>query len=420
LELLGAYPFASASSAALYILLLAFAVPQSRLYLRPLFTHPIPPHQRYQLGFDTLRGFAAIFVALGHCWWATYPVFAATQIALPFLAFNTKAVPIFAVLSGFLIYRSGVSAVSGIAELRAYIVRRFFRIYPVYFLGVILSLLMGQYVGSEYFSRWGYLSSDIFMLPSMNWPGGFANPPTWSLYVEVAFYAMLPLTIIAVGKRRMAAICFILLVAWIIADYPSRVFVLWRYFFIGIISSEISKKISFRQAVVAFVVGNCLLYYDMGGPSHDWLGRIGIGQVHGDNSSLGLGLGIGLILGSLPHLRLIGAALNVLPLRFLGVISYSVYVTHFFYIRANFPEIVLFSQAGTDPLYQHFKTMAPFPGWYLPLVFFPGVLFWGAVSFLLIERPGIILGQRILKPLKSEKNPQAFNEEAPQVVGPGA
>jgi peptidoglycan/LPS O-acetylase OafA/YrhL len=394
LELLGRYPFATGSSLALYALLIAFAVPQSRRYLEPIFVHPIPPHQQYQLGFGAFRGLAAAFVAICHCWWATIPLFAATSSRLPILGLGTKAVPIFAVLSGFLIYRSGLGATKGIPQLRAYIVRRFFRIYPVYFLCVVLSLLTGQYVGSQYNTGAGFLVSDLFMFPALMWPGGFANPPTWSLYVEVSFYVLLPLMILAVGQRRMVALCSILLVACIIADYPSRFFVLWRYFFIGIIASEISKRISFRGAVIGFAAGALLLIYDLGGPRYDWLARLGVGQPHEDYSTLGLGLGCGLLFASLPHLPWIGAALNVLPLRFLGVISYSVYLIQFFYIRANFPEINLFTQAGT--LTQHFQQLTPLPVWYLPIVFFPGVLFWGAVSFLLVERPGIILGRWLL------------------------
>ena len=73
------------------------------------------------------------------------------------------------------------------------------------------------------------------------------------------------------------------------------------------------------------------------------------------------------------------------------------YVTQFFYIRANFPEITLFAAAGTQPMYEHFRQMASFSGWYLPVVFFPGVLFWGAISFLVVERPGMILGRFIVK-----------------------
>lgn len=390
--------------------MIALVVPTARLYLLRFFTHPIPPHQQYQLGFDTLRGFAAIFVAFGHCWWATYPVFAATQLAVPFIALNTKGVPIFAVLSGFLIYRSGLLAVGSVTQLRAYLIRRFFRIYPVYFLGILLSLLMGQYVSSAQFSSSGYLVADLFMFTSFSWPGGYANPPTWSLYVEVAFYAVLPLAILAVGARRMLAFCLILLIASVVADYPSRFFVLWRYFFIGIIASEASKKLDFWPALIAFAAGVGLVVYDLGGTANDWLGHLGIGQVHDDGSTLGLGLGCGLLLASLPHLPTIGAALNVAPLRILGVISYSVYIIHFFYIRANFPEITLFTQAGTEPLHRHFQTIAPFPAWYLPFVFFPGVLFWGAVSFLLVERPCIRLGSAIVKRKSSQRLPEVTDE----------
>lgn len=396
---LNAYPFATASTVGFYLFVFAFALPMTRPSLVELFGHPIPPHQKYLRGFDALRGLAAAFVAFAHCWWATYPIFAASQMAAPFVAYGSKGVPIFAVLSGFLIYRSSLLAVKSVAELRAYIIRRFFRIYPVYFLGIILCALMEQYVSNPNFSQLGYLVSDIFMLTTFNWPGGYANPPTWSLYIEVAFYAVLPLAIVAVGQKRMVALSAIMLAACVVADYPSRVFVLWRYFFVGIIASEAAPKLGFWVALSAFCAGVGLVVYDLGGPSNDWVGNFGIGHVHMDGSTLGLGLGCGLILASLPQLPAIGAVLNVLPLRVLGVISFSVYITHFFYIRANFPEITLFTLAGTQPMYEHFRQLPSFSGWYLPIIFFPGLLFWGGVSFLVVERPGMILGRSIVKRL---------------------
>lgn len=140
-----------------------------------------------------------------------------------------------------------------------------------------------------------------------------------------------------------------------------------------------------------------MVYYDFGGPDYDWAARLGIGRLHMDGQSLGLGIACLLILASLPKLKTIGTILNVAPLRFLGIISYSVYITHFFYIRINFPELVLFSQAGTDASYKHFQTLPAAPWWYLPFLFLPGALFWGAVSFLLIERPGMRIGNYITK-----------------------
>ena len=107
---LWAYPFATASSVACYAVLIALAIPRSRRAIAPSLGHPVRPHQEYLDAFDTIRGLAAAWVALGHCWWASYPLFASTQQIFPWIAYNTKAVPIFAVLSGFLIYRSVLSS----------------------------------------------------------------------------------------------------------------------------------------------------------------------------------------------------------------------------------------------------------------------------------------------------------------------
>jgi peptidoglycan/LPS O-acetylase OafA/YrhL len=172
--------------------------------------------------------------------------------------------------------------------------------------------------------------------------------------------------------------------------------VLWRFFMIGIIASELSPHLK-RGALPLFVLGALLLALDFLGPRADWIAKLGIGLAHEDHSTLGLGLSCGLLLASLPHLPRVGAAMNVLPLRLIGVISYSVYITHFFYIQANAPIIERFTTAGSQALYEQFKTWPAMPGWYLPVVFFPGILAWGAVSFLLVERPGMRLGQWLLR-----------------------
>lgn len=392
---LTSYPIATLSTAGFYVLLLALAYPRTRAVIAPLFVHPIPPSQQYMRGFDAFRGFAAAFVAIGHCWWATYPVFRSTQLAAPVLAYASKGVPIFAVLSGFLIYRS-VLGITSIQDLRAYVLRRFFRIYPVYLLGVLLCLVLGQYVTSEGYSAAGYLVSDIFMFPIFDWPGGFGNPPTWSLYIEALFYAVLPIVVLTVGRQRMAGIALLGIALMIVGDHPSRVFALWKYFLIGILASQASPHLR-RWAWPLFIAGAALFIVDLHGPRADWAAKIGLGMLHMDGSSIGLGLACGLLLATLPHLDRPAQALNVLPLRLIGVISYSVYITHFFYIRANFPEITLFAQLGTPPMHEVFRAMPGYPAWYLPFVFFPGVFFWGAVSFLLVEKPAIRFGNAIFR-----------------------
>jgi peptidoglycan/LPS O-acetylase OafA/YrhL len=195
----------------------------------------------------------------------------------------------------------------------------------------------------------------------------------------------------------MVAFCLIVIAAMVIADNQSRIFALWKYFFFGIIASELSPSLSRRMALGCATLGFGLLFIDFMGPTFDWAAKIGIGLKHADEQTIGLALGFSLLVAALPHLDALGRALSVLPLQILGVISYSVYVTQFFYIYANVPELGLFTRAGTPPMYQHFSQMPSYAGWYLPLVFFPGALFWGAVSFLVVERPGIKFGRFLLK-----------------------
>lgn len=400
---MSAYPFATLSSAGFYSLLIALAVPSMRRVLVPYLGHPVAPNQQYLQAFDTFRGFAAALVAFGHCWWATHPLFHATQMEVPFIAFGQKAVPMFAVLSGFLIFRS-VLLIRSVQDLRVYVIRRAFRIYPVYLLGVGLGVICSQYIAGQYISPLSFLASDIFMLNTLGWPGGFANPVTWSLYIEVVFYALLPLAFMALGRRHLIQASVIGLLVLIAADFPSRTFGLWKFFLMGILASEVAgsaafAKLSQRYAWIITIMiglGIALLIYDFGGMEHDWVSRLGLTTAHGEGNTVGLGLACFLILVSFCHLPRLSAMLNVLPLRLLGVISYSVYIVHFFYIYANFPELGSFSRAGTPQMFQHFESLPKMPAWYLPVLFFPGIFFWSIITFLLVERPGIQLGKRIV------------------------
>lgn len=400
IEFIKAYPFAAASSLVTYGLLAGLAFPASRRLLTTYFTHPVSPHQEYLQGFDALRGIAAAMVAMGHCWWATYPLFASTQLAFPALSLATKWVSVFAVLSGFLIYRSAVSAIKSADGIREYMIRRFFRIYPVYAFCVLLGLVFGQYSGNPNAGSVAYFFSDLFMLSTLRWPADFANPPAWSLYVEVVFYVLLPLVLLLVGQKRIVTFCLAMIVVMLFADDQSRFFALWKYFLFGIIASELSPRLPSRLGMAGLVAGFLLVVVDFGGEKFDWAAAIGLGIKHVDTQTFGLGLGFGLLLAGLPHSKISGRVLSILPLQMLGVISYSVYLIQFFYIYASFPEIDLFVRAGSQDLYQHFSTMPPYSTWVLPLLFFPGCLAWGCLLYLLIERPGMIFGRKLVLRLR--------------------
>lgn len=390
---LTAYPIATASSLSFYALLVALVFPATRSHLAPLLGLQKSLTQRHLGGFDAYRGFAAILVAASHSWYFTNPVFSSTQHMWPVLGVGAKAVAMFAVLSGFLIYRS-VLSINSVADLRVYVLRRFFRIYPVYLAGIILGLFFLQYVDGTNFQGFRLFVADLFMFHIFRWPA-FSNPVTWSLYIEVVFYALLPLVVLTVGRNRMLSVAVLGIIAMTIGVYIGREFTLWRFFLFGIVASEIASRIKYG-GLPLFALGLSLVTYDLSGyaGSTDWAGQIGIEPVHvGDGgNSLGLGIGCALVLISTTNMLVIPRILDILPLRILGVISYSVYIIHPFFILANFPEIGVI---GREVDHTKLETMALMTSWYLPLVFLPGILFWGVVSFLLVERPGINFGQKL-------------------------
>jgi peptidoglycan/LPS O-acetylase OafA/YrhL len=225
------------------------------------------------------------------------------------------------------------------------------------------------------------------------WPG-YANPVTWSLYIEAAFYVLLPLVVLVVRPQRMAAFALVGIAAMILADSSARDFALWRYFLFGIFAAEASPYLKGR-ALPLFVLGAALLAIDLGGPTYDSAARL-VGRQHLDGQTLGIGLATALMLASLPHLPRIGRALNVLPLQLLGVISYSLYVVHIFFILANFPMLGRFVQFGSQENHQQMLALPQMPVWYLPFVIFPGMLAWALATHVLIERPGIAFGRYLV------------------------
>ena len=415
-HILAKYPVATVSSFAFYALMLASFVPGWRDRVVSRFSHPISPEQSFLSSMDALRGFAAAYVAFGHCWHWTYPVFYKTQHTAPFLGYAAKAVPMFALLSGFLIYRS-VRKIETREDVRYYIARRFFRIYPLYAISVFGCLAFGQLV-SDYkeVGTLSYLVAELMMFRSL-WFLQFANPVTWSLYVEVIFYVFLPVYFMFVGIKRILPVSIAMLVLLIIADQvPGREFQLWKYFFMGIIASEAAllyqEQLRGMLGKVILAVGLTLFVIDLYGPRTDWVAHAGLVKRNLAEYTIGLGLSFAMIAMAIPFVPTVGRLLDTFPIRFVGVISYSVFIVHPFYLMVNFPELVL-RKVGTQT--EYFKTVEAMPDWYMPLLFAPGIFAWAAVTFLLIERPALVWGSHLIR-RQRERARGTFDPTGPRVA----
>jgi peptidoglycan/LPS O-acetylase OafA/YrhL len=421
LQALFAYPLVTACALAYFTLMLVLAFPPVRSRIGPYLTHPSPPNQQYLYGFDLFRGLAALLVAIGHAWNLNRPIFDDMQNSSLVLAYMlghaSKAVPIFAVLSGFLIFRA-VLKIGNLQDLRRYTLRRIFRIYPVYLIGVLLALAFGLYAGDGgRHNAFNFFIADVFMLSPLGWNKS-AQVVAWSLYVEEMFYVLLPIVVILLTPRRMLAFAIIGLIVLLMADFQSRVFGLWKYFLFGILASELEPYFRGRlgMALAAFAAGLVLMAVDFRFGAVDVFGLLRDAPSGG---TVALGVACLLVLVSISNLGSLSRWLNILPLRMIGAISFSVFITHRFLIHYVFPNTLTISDNT-----QRFAVngaVSPLGWWYLPLLFIPAALFVGLVCFLLVERPGVLLGRRLAARLQRDnRGPAApkHPETEAEVVAP--
>ncbi|MFI7295237.1 acyltransferase family protein [Streptomyces sp. NPDC050121] len=176
--------------------------------------------RRQVLGLDGLRGLAALYVVLFHCWLYTFPGYPDSSAPpwLDGLMFGRLAVVFFLVLSGFSLaisparhgWRSG-----GVVQ---FLRRRAWRILPPYWAALVMSLIISWFVvPASHFGPptgssilvYGLLGQDMFTAPTPN--GAF-----WSIGVEAELYVLFPL-LLFVRRRWSAAVLVVCVTLPVIA-----------------------------------------------------------------------------------------------------------------------------------------------------------------------------------------------------------
>lgn len=171
-----------------------------------------------QNNFDLLRFLCAFAVFLVHA----YVLSGAEALSvLSGLLSSEMAVKSFFVVSGFLIFMSYENS----CDTKSYFVKRARRIYPAYFLVITACALLGAvfsaYAWNEYFSSQvlRYVIANLLFLNFLqpNLPGLFEGNPLqvvngalWTLKIEVMFYLLVPLAVMAFRKVGRAQVLIIL------------------------------------------------------------------------------------------------------------------------------------------------------------------------------------------------------------------
>ncbi|MFJ8027218.1 acyltransferase family protein [Streptomyces sp. NPDC096311] len=177
-----------------------------------------PPLQRPEtrgrgqvLGLDGLRGLAALYVLLFHCWLLTMPGFPKNSgpAWLGWLMYGRLAVVFFLVLSGFSLAISPARNGWHLGGVSRFLRRRAWRILPPYWAALALSLAVAWFVvPASHFGPptgasvlvYGFVVQDMFTAPTPN--GAF-----WSIGVEAELYLVFPLLLLL--RRRLGAVVLI-------------------------------------------------------------------------------------------------------------------------------------------------------------------------------------------------------------------
>lgn len=171
----------------------------------PAVVAPPPRHPRFPL-IDGLRALAALAIVGVHASVAGQALSSSPGGRL--LAHLNIGVALFFPISGFLLYRPFIAHRAGGAEspsVPEYAKRRVLRIYPAYWL-VLTVLVVVPGVTGVIDGHWLPMYALVHTLPIYHGRGCIDVPfqcglgQTWSLVVEVTFYAVLPLWVLVVGR----------------------------------------------------------------------------------------------------------------------------------------------------------------------------------------------------------------------------
>jgi len=342
---------------------------------------------QYMPGLDGLRAVAALSVFFVH-----FQQFSGLKGTLGFIDFErwmingNTGVALFFVLSGFLLsmpFWQGIKE-ANYPNIKQYFVNRVVRILPIYYLCLFGLLALKGFQGAD--ANFNNIVSHLFFLHNLKDQQVMSlNPPFWTLAVEFQFYLLLPvlfLLLFKLGLRKAQWLCLMLIPSIYFAyryfmqqmtlneDWPIAIALIWPFginigsasgqsltyslfahlphFLIGLFAaslytsriSKIAEAIFWASAMLVFIILttelDSFLQLDFGRYNFPFVPIL-----------------LGLIVFTAPKTKWASACLEFAPLKWVGVISYGVYIFHYPIQKATLKvfELLDMSVAGQAALY---------------------------------------------------------------------
>lgn len=321
---------------------------------------------------ESVRGLAAVSVVVYHAW-ATGPG-DSSSLAGAFLSRLWLGVPVFFVISGYVLYRPFAAATFDGRPwpgMRRYATNRVARIVPAYWVALTV-VLLATGVG-------GGLPSYLFLQNVTPPNARIVIDVAWTLVSEVMFYVALPFIAYGLHLLRRRWLVRVALVGLVVAGCAARASVYgagWSIhdatlretidmFAAGMLAATFSPR---RVALVGLAA--LAVIYPMlpafGGASR-------LGDNWSDSLAITLSaLAFAIVVMGLPFAR----RLEVRPLLYLGTISYGVYLWHHPIMAAAKSELHVTGFAA------------------LLAIAVPAAVLTGSLSWWLVEKPSLAAVKR--------------------------
>ena len=212
------------------------------------------PCKDHLLCLDGLRGIAVLMVLWGH----TPPELLGNinKLLNHVIQPGSFGVDIFFVLSGFLITRILLADRGKPKALQNFLIRRFLRIFPIYYLTILVLLFVqpGEYLLYSFL----YLSNYYFAIIG-NDPAQFQTPLShgWSLAVEEHYYLFWPLVVMWLSTRRSRAVAL-----WIIIPLA----ILSAFATVFLFNPDLADRLIYRGShyrMLSLSVGALFAYHEI-------------------------------------------------------------------------------------------------------------------------------------------------------------
>jgi peptidoglycan/LPS O-acetylase OafA/YrhL len=220
---------------------------------------------------DMIRGIAALSVALLHIReinWVGMKRYSdmhsfgmSIDTLLAYISFpivwGSIGVPIFFVISGYVIHRGSANKVNCLKSATTFWTRRFVRIYPTFIAAIFFTLVCDSF-SSSYgaHGKLGDLSLhnailNLLAIVGISGTPYGSNGALWSLAIEIQFYAVYPLASVTwkrIGARNMLALTAIISAASYLAFAKSEVKIFTTYYFSWWLGAYVADQQGVRKS----------------------------------------------------------------------------------------------------------------------------------------------------------------------------